>query len=1060
MYYDDIRGVTNVPTRPNRGEQGGIPVSTDTQLRNWEKGVKRDPSIFPELKSDNGWTSWNRAFVANAHAQGVEDVLNPDFTPVGEGVALFQKKQDYLYSVLNRVLKTDTGKDAVRKYESTRDAQQVYKEVKEYGEVSTRADIERTDTLTYLATAKLGDGSWKNDTYSFILHWIDKVREYEKNVESEAEKLSDNQKATMLQVAVRNIDDLRKVQETARQLKVTGTDTKWTHYLGLLKSAAQSYDKVHRRGKGHTRTRQVYHADILEDDGIDDANGHDVHDIDTHVSVFQAAFEPKPTGDPSVWRPRKKGGAARKQPNDGTPARLRRDQWQDLSTQARETWDKLSDDEKRTILRYVKYPSSTGPGLKAYAAEIIDNLGDPNVCDFIHVNATLLETELDQQHPDNDNSILVNAASSLAPGDPRRLLSTKQAGPRQANVHEVKYNVSRHVTNRLGALIDRGANGPVIGDDLRVFHKLPGTVCVQGIDNHQVTTSIGHAGGVVTSNKGDLIVIIHNGAIHGKDKSILACTPMESYGVDVNDRSVHTEGGMQRLTTLEGYIIPLNIKDGLTYLPCRPYTNQEWDQLPHVFLNSPDPWDPTMLDHDAVPDGEFFDAATIDDGKAIQLRQNFDEVGTFTRRHMVNESQLRAILQGKLPFPPTHDLLLYEVSATRLERAPEDPSKLRSKFLYASDEVIRRTLDATTQLARIPQSTFLRTWFRSPNPALNVPRRHEPVATDTTFADTAALCSNGVDKAQFFVGTRSKVVDIFPMKTEKQFPNTLEDVILQRGAMEKLISDSAQVEQSRHVKDILRTYGIASWQSEAYHQHQNFAERRWQDVKRMTNLILDRSGAPPEAWLLAAQYVAFVLNHTALRSLNWRTPMECLTGNTPDISVILRFTFWEPVFYPNHESHFPSASRELRGRIVGFSETVGHALTYKVLSDDSQRVLHRSSLRSALDPAHPNLRLPPVDGEIADAMSTDANEPDADEEEQIGNTQQDDHIDTAIEPKESDEEDDPVYEAARQLEGVSIDTPPTWQRCSGHPSHTGRRFHEHGRRRTRNGIMGRSHRRS
>ena len=75
------------------------------------------------------------------------------------------------------------------------------------------------------------------------------------------------------------------------------------------------------------------------------------------------------------------------------------------------------------------------------------------------------------------------------------------------------------------------------------------------------------------------------------------------------------------------------------------------------------------------------------------------------------------------------------------------------------------------------------------------------------------------------------------MHTEKQFPNTLEDNIRTRGAMEKLISDSAQVEKSVRVKDILRSFTIQDWQSEAYMQHQNYAERRWQTVKTTTNTL-------------------------------------------------------------------------------------------------------------------------------------------------------------------------------------------------------------------------------
>ena len=44
--------------------------------------------------------------------------------------------------------------------------------------------------------------------------------------------------------------------------------------------------------------------------------------------------------------------------------------------------------------------------------------------------------------------------------------------------------------------------------------------------------------------------------------------------------------------------------------------------------------------------------------------------------------------------------------------------------------------------------------LKSRNPALNVPRRHEPVATVTIFSDTAAVDS-GVKQAQVSVGRDS-----------------------------------------------------------------------------------------------------------------------------------------------------------------------------------------------------------------------------------------------------------------------------------------------------------------
>jgi hypothetical protein len=74
-----------------------------------------------------------------------------------------------------------------------------------------------------------------------------------------------------------------------------------------------------------------------------------------------------------------------------------------------------------------------------------------------------------------------------------------------------------------------------------------------------------------------------------------------------------------------------------------------------------------------------------------------------------------------------------------------------------------------------------------------VKRRNEPVATDTVFSDTPAVYS-GVTCAQLFVGRELLVADMYGLKTDKAFVNTLEDNIRERGAMDKLISDCAKAE--------------------------------------------------------------------------------------------------------------------------------------------------------------------------------------------------------------------------------------------------------------------------
>ena len=57
--------------------------------------------------------------------------------------------------------------------------------------------------------------------------------------------------------------------------------------------------------------------------------------------------------------------------------------------------------------------------------------------------------------------------------------------------------------------------------------------------------------------------------------------------------------------------------------------------------------------------------------------------------------------------------------------------------------------------------------------------------------------------------------------------------------MDKLTSNSATVEISARVKDILRELCIDDWQSKPHFQHQNFAEQRWQHLKHNMNWYMN-----------------------------------------------------------------------------------------------------------------------------------------------------------------------------------------------------------------------------
>ena len=69
----------------------------------------------------------------------------------------------------------------------------------------------------------------------------------------------------------------------------------------------------------------------------------------------------------------------------------------------------------------------------------------------------------------------------------------------------------------------------------------------------------------------------------------------------MGDKSSNNVGGKQHIVTLDGYIIPLNIKNGLAYVDLSKPIDQDYCSLPHVVSTLDSNWDPTILDseHDS-----------------------------------------------------------------------------------------------------------------------------------------------------------------------------------------------------------------------------------------------------------------------------------------------------------------------------------------------------------------------------------------------------------------------------------------------------------------------------
>ena len=901
-------------------------------LTNFKKGIKRDASAYPIFKNERYYNTFIRHFKATAKAQGLNSLMDPNFTPGSDEYEqqLFQDQQDFLYSVLISSLKTDFSEALVKDHEG--DAQLIIELLHEHHKGNSQYSRSEINRITkYLTNIKLDD-TWRGTNESFLMHYNDQLRLLDSLVDSD-EKLPDNTRVTFLESAVESVPDLRHVKITDNVLQAQLDSTRpitYRSYFDLLKDAAFHLDQATKRGNKIRRTNVHFsgpnneddHQNLLSDDHqvIQQEDVHSEPPEPLSYSVFQSHFQGSSTSSTQkIFLPKP-------------------------------IWEKLSKDQQQMIIDHNRslpksgsssvstpnkspspLPHKPTPQQTAKSQQVHTHQSDESTADTTKIETTPSDPLLAMVHQSIHTSD--DDASDIT-----KVLSAK----RSRQIQVCKHYIFQHANHTNNQLVDRGANGGLAGSDMRVIYKTHRKINISGIDNHEVNgLDVVTAATLLNTSLGKIIGIFNEYAHLGKGSSIHSSGQLEWFKTHVDEKSIKV-GGTQLITTLEGYSVPLLIKDGLAYATSlgRP-TDQDMDTYPHVFFTSPDEWDPSVLDHDPPPLDGLDPSQVLGQPFGDPM---FDAYGDFNERIIAN---LNILLDA-----PPEDYGSYIANLHQGSSQEPDWNALRPFFAWTSPSSIQDTFNVTTRHGTAPHTQdYIKKHFKSRNPVFNIPRRSEAVATDTIFSDTPAV-DDGSTMAQFFCGQDTLVCDAYGIKSTKQFINTLSDNIRKRGAMDTLISDGGKYEISKQVTDLLRSLFIQDYQSEPYHQHQNKAENRFGLAKHYTNTVMNTSGCPACCWLLCLQYICVVLNHLASPTLQGICPVQALEGTTPDISFLLHFSFYEPVYYRIDSSepdlNFPSSSNEKKDYWVGFADNQGDSLTWRILTEDTQKIIIHSGVRSAL----------------------------------------------------------------------------------------------------------------
>ena len=192
------------------------------ELMSFKKGIKREITAYPSLKDERYFDGFKRSLFIVAKTHKCSEVLDPNYTPDSEPEEeeLFEAKQTFMFSVFTN-LQTDMGKTIVRRHLASTDAQAVWKELSEHMRTSSKGASEKRRLTQYVTNTVLDD-NFKGTTEQFVHHFNEQFRQLEE-ISEDDERLPPTVKLTLLQTAVRSINDLRIV-ETLDEFQSTSMD--------------------------------------------------------------------------------------------------------------------------------------------------------------------------------------------------------------------------------------------------------------------------------------------------------------------------------------------------------------------------------------------------------------------------------------------------------------------------------------------------------------------------------------------------------------------------------------------------------------------------------------------------------------------------------------------------------------------------------------------------------------------------------------------------------------------------------------------------------------------
>lgn len=441
------------------------------------------------------------------------------------------------------------------------------------------------------------------------------------------------------------------------------------------------------------------------------------------------------------------------------------------------------------------------------------------------------------------------------------------------------------------------------------------------------------------------ILIINEALYYGNklDHSLINPNQIRHFGIDFWDNAFDKTRGLS-IEVNDKLKIPMTTMGTKILFETRSPSELELRNYPHIILSSEKPWNPGTVKLGEtesirpVSDPPFYQVRSISKVQRKEfeyLDPTLDEALLHSiEPSLVNLKERMINKISRIPSTNNHyDYDLEELPSRRTYVSHERHSKINENTLYDRFCIgihrARATLRATTQKGLRSAILPIGRRYRADR-VFDVKRLSGKFATDTLWSKTKSLRSNVA--TQLYSHKCGLKVPYHLLRADgEQVGNSLADFIHEYGAPDHLKFDGAAVQVGPRTKfmEVIRRAYIKWHVTGPKRPNENPTESAIREVKKRWYRIQEKKKIPKRLWDYGITWVCETGNVTvsSSRYANGRTPLEIITGETPDITEYLDFGLYDWVIFKSNAGVGPV---EL-GRWLGVSHRVGQLMSYWVL---------------------------------------------------------------------------------------------------------------------------------